>query len=480
MARFYFSLAVLGCRANQAEIDMIRSSLSAAGGEEKAYPGPADLVVVNTCAVTQSAQAQSRQEIRKVARRSRASLLIVTGCGAQLDPHEFAGLPGVDLVLGNKAKSQLPGILDRIIRATGAESPVSFEREALIEAVSDSEMTLVAADQAAAEERGDDESAMICWDSDPAPERFMTRSDYGQLHRHRPVIKIQDGCPYNCAYCIVSRLRGKPQSRDAQETSSEVKALVASGIREVVLAGINLGLYGTEQSRGPVQPLVGLLRQLEEISGLERIRLSSLEPMTVEDSLLDYIASSSRVAPHFHLSFQSGDDEVLSRMRRPYDTDFLISLTGRISERIDRFGLGVDIVAGYPGESEAAFDRTLALLDRLPVTYIHPFVYSERPETEGASSAERVPNSVRKERSLRLRALDRQLRQRFAARMKGARCSILVDQVEAGSFSGLCGEYIRLRGSGDDKKRGDWISVVAEEDFDGTALACRLDESEKS
>ncbi len=474
MARFYFSLAVLGCRANQAEVDVIRSLLFSVGGEEASYPGPADLVVVNTCAVTTSAQAQSRQEIRKVSRSAGDSMVIVTGCGAQLAPQEFASLEGVDLVLGNKAKAILPELLNQLLTESASPGSGEISRENLLQALRDSSLSKAVTGDVSVEAKQTEKAGLICWDSDPSPDRFVGRTRSQKQHRQRPVVKIQDGCSYKCAYCIVSRLRGQPQSRDPEDTIREVTMLAESGIREIVLAGINLGLYGTESGTGPLSPLVGLLERLESIPGLERVRLSSLEPMTIQDDLLDYIAGSPLIARHFHLSFQSGDDGVLRRMKRPYNADWLKALVGRISERIDRFGLGVDIVVGYPGESEAAFAGTLSFLEQMPVTYIHPFVYSERPGTEGANSGEVVPNGERKQRSARLRELDARLRQRFAAMLTGQRCSILVDKADGDSYSGISGEYVRLTGRGSGVAPGDLIDVIPMGSFEGNSIRCSL------
>jgi threonylcarbamoyladenosine tRNA methylthiotransferase MtaB len=412
-----FALAVLGCRANQEELEALRSQLLARGAREVPYPGPADLVVVNTCAVTASAQAQSRQAVRR-AGRCAPRCLVVTGCGAQLDPRGFAALPGVRWVVGNRAKD---GIVEAIDGAL--ESP--------------------------------EFPARIDWTDDPSPTRFLKRVGTTPPRRTRALLKVQDGCDLDCAYCIVPRLRGRPVSRDAAEVIAEARRLVDGGAREIVLTGVNLGLYG----RGG-EGLEGLLVRLEDVVGPARIRLSSLEPMTLTDALLDRFAASSRICAHLHLPLQSGDDAVLQRMGRPYDAAGFRELIERIVRARPRIGLGVDVVAGFPGETEAAFASTLELLETLPITYLHAFGFSSRPGTRAAALSDPVPVPVRRARVRALRELDARLRHRFRARLRGARAAVLVERVRDGVFEGLTGEYVRVRGRQTGVASGDVIEVV--------------------
>jgi threonylcarbamoyladenosine tRNA methylthiotransferase MtaB len=464
--RFRFGLAVLGCRANQAENDAVRSELLALGGEEVRLPGTAEVIIVNTCAVTSSAQAQSRQEVRRLIRACESAVVIVTGCAAQLAPDEFANLEGVDLVLGNQAKARLPELLQRLYSPETVTEPAKAVKAAEAAGL----MPALSPDRVAA----------VCWDANPVADGWLERGTLIPQTRLRPVLKVQDGCPYKCTYCIVSELRGSPRSRDLESVMVEARQLVRAGYNELVLAGINLGLYGALLSapggryETDGRPLAALISELSRLDGLRRIRLSSLEPMTINDGLLDCIAETPKVAPHFHISFQTGDDEQLARMGRPYTTDGLRRLIGRISSRMPHFGLGVDIVAGYAGESDDAFERTLALLEELPVTYIHPFAYSERPGTVGADASDTVPHCVRKERVGALRALDTRLRRRFGEGLANRRCAILVDRAADGRFSGISGEFVRLGGEADSVSRGDWLEVVALEPNGSDIHPCRL------
>ncbi|MBD3235581.1 MAG: tRNA (N(6)-L-threonylcarbamoyladenosine(37)-C(2))-methylthiotransferase MtaB [Candidatus Eisenbacteria bacterium] len=415
-APFTFALGVLGCRANQEEIDALRSQLQSRGGRERPFPGPAELVILNSCAVTTAAQAQSRQALRRALRHKRGGCVAVTGCAAQLAPQELASLPGVDLVCGNREKSRLLDWWEAWRGQSGRAMP-----------------------------RTDSGAGAAIWrGEDPTLERFLTRASLLSQPRARALLKIQDGCSFRCSYCVVSRLRGSVVSRDPAEVVDAVQRLAAAGFGEVVLTGINLGLY-----RAPGATLADLLRRLAALPGRFRIRLSSLEPMTVTPELIAAVARSPRVCPHLHLAIQSGDDAVLAHMGRPYDRDDLRVLCARIHDALPDCGLGADLIAGFPGEDAAAFERTRALPDELGLTYLHPFAYSERPGTPGATLPGRLPERVRKERVAALRALDARLRAGFAERMRARRLEALIETVDAGRFRGVAGEYLRLEGPAD-------------------------------
>lgn len=412
-----FALASLGCRANQEELEALRSQLLAQGAREVPYPGPADVVIVNTCAVTASAQAQSRQAVRRAARGG-PSRLIVTGCGAQLAPAQFAALPGVSGVVGNRGKAGIVTALGAAGRAPGS-------------------------------------GVAVDWTEDASVTAFLPRRGSAAPLRTRALLKVQDGCDATCAYCIVPRLRGRPVSRDPAEVLAEAERLAAGGVREIVLTGVNLGLYG----RGGLG-LAGLLERLEGLPAGVRLRLSSLEPMTVEGAFLERFAASARICAHLHLPLQSGDDGVLARMGRPYDAAGFAALVARITHARPRLGLGVDVIAGFPGETEAAFAATLALLEALPITYLHAFAYSPRPGTPAADMPDPVPAPLRRARVRALRELDARLRRRFRERLRGTRATVLVERLRDGEFEGVSGEYVRVRGRRDGVAPRDLIEVV--------------------
>ncbi len=502
---FRFAVGFLGCRANEVEADALRSALIELGGREVPVGRPADVTVLNTCAVTGDAQAQSRKALRRAHRGSPRGLLIATGCAAQLDPRWLAHLPGVDLVVGNRGKDRLGAILQAYMAASSMGPQRSTaRRERLADALRAAGLAAAAAPHpqvppsgaptgrrrrssgAELPSRGSG-AALIQWDADPTPHQVTGRAGPIPHSRTRATIKIQDGCPFRCTFCIVSRLRGRPTSRDPEDVLAEARRLVDAGYRELILTGINIGLYGREQAftapsaprcrasapAGGARDLGTLLASLAAIDGLQRIRLSSLEPMTITTSLLESIAAQPKVARSFHLAVQSGDDGVLRRMSRPYDVAALVETIGRMEARLPFFGLGADVIAGFPGEDEAAFERTLALLERLPIAYLHAFAYSERPGTPAAAFAPVVPVPVRKARVRRLRELDQRLRVRFQRRLEGRRTGVIVERVDDATFTGLGEAYVRLTGEAPGLRVGDWVPVEIGATVGPGLMSCR-------
>ena len=444
-----FALAVLGCRTNQEEGDALRSHLLALGAEEARFPEPAALVVVNTCAVTATALAQSRQAIRRAARLAGPGCwIVVTGCGAQLDPRALAALPGVGLVVGNAEKSALPRLF-----ASLAGCPLPPGEGRLSAAASAAGLALERAPG----------GVWFSWSSDPGRGEFLTRSGIpgGRL---RPPLKIQDGCDRACGYCVVAGLRGRPRSKPVEAVLAEARWLIAAGTREIVLTGINLGLYqeaGAPPAAGPGSGLARLLERLLRLPDLGRIRLSSLEPDTIGPQLVDLLAGEERLCPHLHLALQSGDDGVLETMGRRYRRDDVRRIAGRLLAARPQAALGVDVIAGYPGESEEAFSGTIDLLESLPAAYLHAFGYSERPGTPARHLAGRVHSAVVRKRVGRLRLLDSRLRQAHQARLAGSRCAVVVERCSGEAFEGMSGEYVRMRGEGAGIERGSLVQVVA-------------------
>jgi len=473
--RATFALAVLGCRANQEESEAIRSHLTALGGDEIGFPGPADLVVVNTCAVTATALAQSRQAIRRAARLGGpGSWILAMGCGAQLDPRGLAALPQVGLVLGNAAKLKVPALLRGLF--PGSFPPEQARLRAALAAAGlaagggeEAEAAPVQAGEPAA-------GSPICWQAEAAGEGFLSRAAGVSARRARGLLKIQDGCDRACSYCVVASLRGRPRSRPRGEVLGEVRRLVAEGCREIVLTGINLGLYGDDAGppAAPGANLASLLAQLGSIPGLGRVRLTSLEPETLGPELLEVLAGSAWLCPHVHLPVQSGDDALLARMGRPYRREDLRRIAATLARSGRGFALGLDLLAGFPGESERAFAATLALAEELPAAYLHVFPYSERPGTPAARLAGGIPPAERRARARALRDLDGRLRLRFQSRLRGRPCRVLVERVEGGRFQGLSAEYVRMRGTAVGVEPGELLEVVAGESLSPRLQSCRL------
>jgi len=352
-----FSLLTFGCRCNQADSAAIRESLCRHRMQESEIHGDADLIVVNTCTVTQRTDKQVRQTVRRLHRENPAANLVLTGCYAERDPDALAAMPGVSLVLGNAEKERLPELLEQI----SALSQGKIIRTPLDE---DCDFVL--------------------------PPMAHTGG------KTRPLVKLQDGCDAGCSYCIVPKVRGPGRSAHPEDVLSEIQALVDHGFQEIVLAGINLGAFGRKMKQYP--HLVDLLRQIVEIPGLGRIRLSSIEPMHFDRAIVNLAVEHPVIAQHFHIPLQSGSDRILRRMRRPYTAARFRELLLHIKSELPDVGLGTDILVGFPGETEQDFEETCALIEALPLTYLHVFPFSLREGTEAYALPDRIPSHVMKRR----------------------------------------------------------------------------------
>ncbi len=357
-------LVTLGCKINQYDSNAMISSLRREGHGIVTEPSEADVIVVNTCTVTGRTDYKGRQLVRKSVQRNPRAVIIVTGCYAEVQAEGIAEIPGVDYVLGNT------------------------EKEAIAEWVAKSEKQV----------RPKIRSGGI------AKVRSMAfESPDVHSGTTRAFLKIQDGCNHACSYCIIPLARGRSRSLPPARVKEKIDRLGEAGFREVVLCGIHLGLYGRDLR--PEASLLGLLSDLEHESGMPRIRISSIEPNELNAGLLDLFAESRRLCPHFHLPLQSGDAEILKAMNRPYGPGDFVSLVRRIRERMDDAAIGVDVIAGFPGEGEAAFRNTLNLLQDLPVSYFHVFPYSPRPGTAATRLPDRVqPEQIRKRAGILRRA----------------------------------------------------------------------------
>ncbi len=354
-----------GCRATQADGAALESQLAAKGLDAAGERAGADLVVLNTCTVTSTADDDVRQTIRRVHRENPEARILVTGCYAQRAPQELASLPGVEWVVGNSHKTQ---IADLVTLPEGAPyhgnihvGDIFAQHDFLSAPVEDA--------------AGD---------------------------RTRPNLKIQDGCNNRCSFCIIPFVRGRSRSLPADRVIEQVRGL-AGRYREIVLSGINLGRWGREP--GSTVRLVGLLRRLLAETEVERLRLSSVEPMDFSDDLLGLMAESPRIANHVHAPLQSGSDKVLRRMHRKYRPRHYADRVSKARAWMPDAAIGADVMVGFPGESDAEFEDSRQFIESLPFTYLHVFTYSERPGTPAAESAAQVPMKVRKERNRVLREL---------------------------------------------------------------------------
>lgn len=397
------SLHTLGCRLNQAETAVLEARLRRDGYRVVEFGEPTDLLIVNTCSVTEDAERTCRYVIRKTLRHSPDAFVAVTGCYAQTGVQELRTISGIDLIVGNQFKWDLPSFLP---------APQALKKQ-------------------------------------PDPEVLHTRTidradftlpEYGEPDSTRALLKIQDGCNVMCSFCLIPFARGHERSRLRDDVIREAEILVAGGYREIVLTGVNIGQYRQGES-----DLVGLIAQLEAIEGLERIRISSIEPTTITNALIDRMASSSKLCPYLHIPLQSGDDTILSAMNRPYNAKEFIQLIHRAVAAIPQLGLGTDVMVGFPGETEKAFEHTLGIARELPFSYFHIFTYSQRPGTAATKLPDQVPITVARERAKMLAELSRLKRLAFAEKYIGSTVSVLFESGEMDGFRlGMTANFLRV------------------------------------
>ena len=392
-----FFVQNFGCRATQADGAALESLLAAKGLERSERPG-ADLVVLNTCTVTATADDDVRQTIRRVHRENPAARILVTGCYAQRAPEELAALPGVEWVVGNSHKTQIAELVTSAPYHGNIHVGDIFAQHDFLSA--------------------------------PVEDAAGDRT--------RPNLKIQDGCNNRCSFCIIPFVRGRSRSAPVEQVVQQVKSL-AGRYREVVLSGINLGRWGREP--GSSMRLPDLVRLLLAESEVERLRLSSIEPMDWSDDLLGLVASSPRIAPHVHAPLQSGSDRILRQMHRKYRPRHYAERIQKARMLMPDAAIGADVMVGFPGETEADFEESRRFIEWLPFTYLHVFTYSERPGTPAAERAEQVPMPVRKERNRILRELAAAKNRDFRQRMVGKTLSAVTLHEP---FIALTGNYLKV------------------------------------
>jgi threonylcarbamoyladenosine tRNA methylthiotransferase MtaB len=425
------AFATLGCKLNQAETQEMEELMASRGHRAVPFEEAAQVYVINTCTVTGRADFSDRQLIRRAIARNPRALVVVTGCLAQTDPAAIARIPGVDLIVGNQEKYELAGLLDSLTKRATPLVRVGDIRKALNVPV--------------------------------APvTRFRGRS--------RAFVKIQDGCQHRCAFCIVPLARGGSRSQEPKVVVDQVHRLVEGGYGEVVLTGVDMGHYGWDLF--PRTTLAALLGQILDVPGLGRLRLSSILPPYFTEELIEVIARSPRIAPHLHIPLQSGSDRVLRLMRRPYNTRIYHSLVERLSRAIPDLGLGADVIVGFPGETGADFEATRALIEALPVSYLHVFSYSDRRGTEAARLAAHLPARTVTERSRALRHLGREKSLAFRRRLVGRIQEVLALEERdksTGQITALTGNYVEVLLDGPDEWMGRFINVtVTDADSDRT------------
>jgi threonylcarbamoyladenosine tRNA methylthiotransferase MtaB len=416
------AITTLGCKINQYDSAVIQSRLEA---EHSFVPfeEQAECYIINSCTVTDRADWEARQLVRRAKRVNPSARVLVTGCYAQVNPEDVARVPGVDYVVGLNLLDDLVGFIA---------------------------------------ERCDDGKVKVAV-GDVKRERDVRVLGTKALPGHtRAFLKIQEGCNYSCTFCIIPTARGLSRSVEPREVLRQVRGLADAGYREIVLTGIHLGSYGHDLS--PKSDLTALLGAIEESRLVPRVRLSSLDPREVSNGLLDLMAASKVVCPHLHICAQSGDDDTLKRMRRNYDTVYYRDVLRNARERLPDAALGSDIIVGFPGETDAAFDRTLEFFADVPLTYFHVFPYSPRRGTMAAGFPDPVPPAVKKTRAHAMRRLGRDQKMAFSRRFVGRSLPVLIEEkLDSGTGfpRGFSRNYlsVTVRGGGNLVKREVMVNV---------------------
>ena len=430
-----FSIENFGCRATDADAAALRAELLESGFQIVGEHARADVVVLNTCTVTAAADSQTREAVRKIHRANPAARIVVTGCYAQRAPEELAALEGVAWVIGNSHQTQIPAVLrDSFSPSTAAHSAAGdFVPLARL----DGEAMSLARDPAKIL-TGD----IFAQSTVPIAPAALVGGD-----RTRPILKIQDGCNNRCSYCVIPFVRGQSRSLEPGLVIEEVRKLVARGAKEIVLSGINLGAYGRDLA--PRVELSTAVRRILDETPLERLRFSSIEPHDVTEDFVALLASSGRIAPHFHIPLQSGSDRILRAMHRWYRAGHYAERLRIIRRYLPGAAIGADVIVGFPGETEADFQATVEFIERLPFTYLHVFSFSERPGTEAARLSERVEQGAIQKRARALRTLAVKKSADFRASQSGRTLRALTlarggdDWTEA-----LTGNYLKVRIAG--------------------------------
>jgi threonylcarbamoyladenosine tRNA methylthiotransferase MtaB len=389
----------LGCKLNFAETSTISRSFPEDKFDKVNTGSKADIYVINTCSVTEAADRKCRQVIKKFINQSSEAVIVVVGCYAQLNPEEIASIPGVDIVLGTNDKFDAVKYLDKTGKRNNAE-------------------------------------IHSCNLSDPG----IFYPSFSMGDRTRSFLKVQDGCDYRCSYCTVPLARGHSRNQDIRSLITEAEKIATKGIKEIVLTGVNIGDFG--KSTG--ESLISLLRELVTVDGIERFRISSIEPNLITEELISFAAESKKILPHFHIPLQSGSDNILRQMRRRYKRDLFEKRIRLIREEIPSAGIGADVIVGFPGESETDFEDTFRFLDETSLSYLHVFNFSERPGTSAEKMPGKIPFRTREKRSKRLLSLSSDKHREFCTGNIGKTAEVLFEHAKSdGMITGFTGNYLR-------------------------------------
>ena len=389
----------LGCKLNFAETSTISRSFPEDKFERVQSGAKADIYVINTCSVTDTADRKCRQAIKRFINRSPDAVIAVVGCYAQLNPEEISSIPGVDIVLGTNEKFDAIRYLEKNGKRNNAE-------------IHSCEL--------------------------PDPGLFYPSFSIGD--RTRSFLKIQDGCDYHCSYCTVPIARGRSRNQDISSLVGETEKIARKGIKEIVLTGVNIGDFG--KSTG--ESFISLVRELVKVNGIDRFRISSIEPDLLTDDLISFAAGCKKVLPHFHIPLQSGSDNVLRLMRRRYNRQLFEERIRMIRKKIPLAGIGADVIVGFPGESDHDFENTCGFLNEMRLSYLHVFNFSERPGTPAEKMTGKIPFRTREKRSKRLLSLSADQHLEFCKMNTGREAEVLFEHTRSdGMITGFTGNYIR-------------------------------------
>ncbi len=402
------SFYTLGCKLNQAETAALHHAAIEQGYTPVDFDEPADVQVVNSCTLTNRADRKTRQAVYQAKRLSPDGILVLAGCFPQVNPETSPEIKGVDIVLGTRDKFDLFSAIE--------DYKPNKEQQVHISPVDNHERL---------------NSAFVA-----APDRT------------RAFLKIQEGCNNFCTYCIVPYARGNPVSRDFDNTLEEARRLAEGGFKEIVLTGIDIGAYEDRDRR-----LIDVVKGMESIKGLERIRISSIEMNTLSDELIEYIGTSKKVMPHFHLSLQSGSDTILKAMNRKYLTADFTKKVETIRKFIPQASIGTDVIVGFPGENDALFCETVDYIKKIAFSYLHVFRYSQRKGTPAATMKGQVPEMGKKARAAILEDTDKQLRTTYAEQFIGTSQSVLWEKYEEDFLYGLTPHYLSVKIEGNEKRQ---------------------------
>jgi threonylcarbamoyladenosine tRNA methylthiotransferase MtaB len=424
----------LGCKLNFSETSAIGRQLKDAGYEKKEFSEGADVYVVNTCSVTENADKECRKIVRDALHVSPDAFVVIIGCFAQLKPKEIAAIDGVDLVLGASEKFNLVNYLENIHKREHADVHACEIEEANF---------------------------------------FVDAWSFGD--RTRAFLKVQDGCDYTCAFCTIPLARGKSRSDTIENVLKNARHVASLGTKEIVLTGVNLGDFGKGFSGGKTKEenFYELVQALDEVDGIERIRISSIEPNLLKDEIISFVAQSKRFVPHFHIPLQSGSDKILKSMRRRYLRELYENRVTKIKSLMPHCCIGVDVIVGFPGETEEDFLDTYNFLNQLDISYLHVFTYSERPNTDAIAMEGVVPVHERRKRNKMLRILSEKKLRHFYSEHEGSERPVLFEHENRdGKMHGYTDNYIKVKFPFDENLANKIVDVqLTKTETDGTVGA---------